>query len=108
MSTTVLGDQYVTVGVGTTAQRPTPTAGMIRYNTNLDRLEMWDTTEWNSIAVQTVYNILTVDTNGNLIHQEVIGGEANTSVNAEDALCAFFSNRITMGIDTSGNLTITY
>ena len=41
MAATVLGDQYVTIGVGTTAQRPaSPVQGMIRYNTTLSSTEI--------------------------------------------------------------------
>jgi hypothetical protein len=109
MPATVLGDQFVTIGVGTTAQRPaSPVQGMTRYNTTLASVEIWDGSAWVPVSV-SAYNVLTVDSNGNLIHNQILGTEANTSVpNIENVLSAFFSNRLTLAIDSSGNLTATY
>lgn len=109
MPATVLGDQFVTIGVGTTAQRPaSPVQGMVRYNTSLAITEIYDGTNWTPISV-SAYNVLTVDSNGNLIHNQVLGSEADTSIpNIENALSTFFSNKLTLAIDASGNLTATY
>lgn len=109
MPATVLGDQYVTIGVGTTAERPvTPVQGMTRYNTTLASVEIWDGSAWVPVSV-SAYNVLSVDSNGNLIHNQILGTEANTSVpNIENALSTFFSNRLTLAIDSLGNLTATY
>jgi len=112
MPATVLGDQYVTIGVGTTAQRPaTPVQGMVRYNTDLSIAEINNdgtVNGWVPLSV-SAYNVLTVDANGNLIHNQTLGSESSTSItNIENAMCAFFSNKLTLAIDASGNLTATY
>lgn len=109
MPATVLGDQYVTIGVGTTAQRPaSPVQGMTRYNTDLSLAEIWDGSNWTPLSV-SAYNVLTVDANGNLIHNQVLSSESSTSItNLENALIHFYSNKLTLAIDSSGNLTATY
>jgi hypothetical protein len=114
MPATVLGDQYVTIGVGTTALRPgTPTQGMLRYNTTLSLTEIntdGTVNGWNAVAV-SAYNILAVDTSGNLVHQQVVGSDTNTTLTAgtlENALAHFFSNKLSLALDSSGNLTATY
>lgn len=109
MPATVLGDQYVTIGVGTTAQRPaSPVQGMVRYNTTLSITELYDGSNWVPISV-SAYNVLTVDSSGNLIHNQVLGSESNASItNIENAAATFFSNKLTLAIDSSGNLTATY
>ena len=114
MPATVLGDQYVTIGVGTTALRPgTPTQGMLRYNTDLSLTEIntdGTVNGWNAVAV-SAYNILAVDTSGNLVHQQVVGSDTNTTLTAgtlENALAHFFSNKLSLALDSSGNLTATY
>jgi hypothetical protein len=45
---TVVGTGALIVPVGTTAQQPTGSNGMIRYNTDLVRLESWNGTAWVS------------------------------------------------------------
>lgn len=112
MPATVLGDQYVTIGVGTTAQRPaSPVQGMIRYNTDLAIAEINNDgtiTGWVPVSV-SAYNVLSIDANANLIHNQVLGSETSTSIaNIENALAAFYSNKLTIAIDASGNLTATY
>jgi hypothetical protein len=47
---TILGQHAVKLPAGTTAQRPgSPTVGMIRYNTSLNHLEIWNGTIWNRV-----------------------------------------------------------
>lgn len=41
---------FITLATGNTAQRPTPTAGMIRYNTANNLLEFFDNTGWRPIT----------------------------------------------------------
>lgn len=36
------------IPVGTTAQRPTPATGMIRFNTTLDQFEFYDSNSWTT------------------------------------------------------------
>ena len=114
MPATVLGDQYVTIGVGTTALRPgSPTQGMLRYNTTLSLTEIntdGTVNGWNAVAV-SAYNIISVDTSGNLIHQQVVGSDSNTTLTSgtlENSLAHFFSNKLSLALDSSGNLTATY
>lgn len=109
MPSTVLGDQFVTIGVGTTAERPvSPITGMTRYNTTLASVEIYNGSAWVPVSV-SAYNVLSVDSNGNLIHNQILGTEADTSVpNIDNALSAFFSNRLTLAVDSLGNLTATY
>ena len=110
MAATVLGDQYVTIGVGTTAQRPaSPVQGMIRYNTTLSSTEIYNGSNWVPISI-SAYNVLTIDSSGNLIHNQILGTDGNTTLSSspENAVSAFFSNTLAIGIYTSGNLTATY
>jgi hypothetical protein len=84
---------------------------MIRYNTDLAIAEINNDgtiTGWVPVSV-SAYNVLSIDANGNLIHNQVLGSEASTSIaNIENALSAFYSNKLTIAIDASGNLTATY
>jgi hypothetical protein len=108
MASTVLGDQYVTLGVGTTAQRPgTPVLAMTRWNTDFSLAELYDGTQWSPLS-PVAYNTLTINASGALVHTQIFGTDSNTSVVAEDALSAFFSGKFTLGVDSSGNLTATY
>ena len=107
MPATVLGYQSVTIGVGTTAQRPSAVTGMIRLNTTIGQEEIYDGTQWTPLVAPS-YNMLSLDSNGNLIHEQVISGDANATIDAENALSAFFSNSISLSLDTSGNLLATY
>jgi hypothetical protein len=109
MPATVLGDQYVTIGVGTTAERPAvPVQGMLRYNTTTAVTEIYDGVGWVPVSI-SAYNVLSIDTSGNLIHNQVLGNEPDASVNnIEDAVSAFFSNKLALDIDSSGNITATY
>jgi len=43
---TTLGEHAISYPSGTTAQRPTPTNGMVRYNTDTKRLEAYVENEW--------------------------------------------------------------
>ena len=50
-NTTINDTGFLTVPVGTTAQRPaSPTVGMLRYNTTLGTLEQYNTTGWELIG----------------------------------------------------------
>lgn len=40
---------YLQLPSGTTAQRPTPSAGMMRFNTSTSTLEFYNGTAWISI-----------------------------------------------------------
>lgn len=47
----VVGDQSLTVPIGTTAQRPaTPATGMVRFNTTTSTLEQYDGSSWVSVG----------------------------------------------------------
>lgn len=48
------GTGAVTVPVGTTAQRPTGQDGMIRYNTDINTFEVWDSGSWTSLPAGAV------------------------------------------------------
>jgi hypothetical protein len=107
---TVLGDQYVTLGVGTTAQRPgTPTQGMTRLSSTFNYVELYDVhNTWQPVAPNN-YNILTIDASGNLSHNQILSSDSNTTVDVSVAsLSAFFSGRLTLSIDSSGNLVATF
>ena len=52
---TISGTEAIKVPVGTTAQRPTPVQGMIRYNTTDTVFEGYDGAAWGSIGAQYVY-----------------------------------------------------
>jgi len=47
LKNTVINDTgHITLPSGTTAQRPTPSAGMIRYNSSLGTLEYYNGSGW--------------------------------------------------------------
>ena len=48
MASTIIGSQGVQTPTGTTAQRPTPSNGMVRYNTTTKRLETYADGNWES------------------------------------------------------------
>jgi hypothetical protein len=106
---TVLGDQYVTIGVGTTAQRPgSPSTGMIRYNTTLGIAELYDGSTWVPLSVQT-FNTLEINDDGDLIHTVVSGSDSNYTVSEiEDKVAAFMAGSITLDVTSAGDLTISY
>jgi len=45
----ILGDQYLTLSTGTTAQRPTAANGLVRYNSTTGYMEMYDESDWRKI-----------------------------------------------------------
>ena len=107
---TVLGDQYVTLGVGTTDQRPgTPTQGMTRLSSTFNYAELYDVNNtWQPVAPNN-YNILTIDASGNLSHNQILGSDSNTTVDVSaSSLSTFFSGRLSLSIDSSGNLVATF
>jgi hypothetical protein len=108
---TVLGDQYVTLGVGTTAQRPaTPDIGATRLNSTFNYVEHYDTNStWQPVA-PNYYNILTIDASENLSHNQVKGSESDTTVDISSVnpLSAFFSGKLAFSIDSLGNLVATF
>lgn len=108
MSTTVLGDQYVTIGVGTTAQRPaSPVQGMVRYNTTTTQTEIYNGSQWVPVSPIS-FNALSVDASGNLLHNQVMSQDSNTTVDPSQAMSSFFSGALTLSIDSLGNLTSTH
>jgi hypothetical protein len=59
-NTTIDGSQYLSIPVGTTAQRPSsPEAGMIRWNTTIDAAEEYNGTSWVTLeeTVKSDFNI---------------------------------------------------
>ena len=44
------GTGALTLPSGTTAQQPTGVEGMVRFNSDLNRLEFWDGTSWNTVS----------------------------------------------------------
>jgi hypothetical protein len=65
-NTTVLnlsstGTAATRVSVGTTAQRPTPQSGMIRFNTSLTSFEGYNGSSWSGIGGTTVADDTTTD-----------------------------------------------
>jgi len=55
--------QAVKLPVGTQAQRPTPTAGMLRFNDDLDEFEGYNGTAWASVGGSAISNDTTTATN---------------------------------------------
>lgn len=56
---TIPGTQYIFLPSGTTAQRPvTPVDGMVRYNTTLQALEVYEGSSWDSLAGGIVDSIV--------------------------------------------------
>lgn len=71
----ILGQRAVKLPDDTTANRPTPTVGMIRYNTTLSALEYTDGTSWYTIG-QTGVNSTTSSaaTTGKAIAMAIVFG----------------------------------
>jgi hypothetical protein len=69
---TILGEGYILPPSGTTAERPTPSNGMFRYNTSNDLLEYYSgaTSSWKSIdappTVSSISGTINVDTSSTL------------------------------------------
>ena len=64
-NTTLLNNQLVNLPAGTTAQRPSPVTGMMRYNTDTSIIEVYNGSHWqtmdktvraNSIGGNSVYD----------------------------------------------------
>jgi len=49
MALDVQGTDYLKLPVGTTAQRPSPATGMLRYNSTTNTLEYYNGSAWVSI-----------------------------------------------------------
>jgi len=65
----VAGTGSVKIPVGTTAQRPSPVAGMVRFNSETGRLEFANGTSWNGLgAVNATGGTTTTELNGYRIH----------------------------------------
>lgn len=46
----IYDDETVRVAVGSTAERPTPVTGMLRFNTSDTTFEGYDGTKWESLS----------------------------------------------------------
>lgn len=56
---TIPGTEYILLPSGTTAQRPvTPTDGMVRYNTTLQALEVYEGTTWDPLSGGVVDSVV--------------------------------------------------
>lgn len=55
--------------IGDTSQRPTPVEGDFRYNNETKLLEYYNSTDWNTLTVDIIYNI-----------SEAFNGDGSTSV----------------------------
>jgi len=49
MALEIQNTDYLQYPVGTTAQRPTPSTGMMRYNSTTNTLEYYNGSDWVSI-----------------------------------------------------------
>lgn len=55
-------DSALVIPVGDTAQRPTAaTTGMVRFNTDIERVEVYDGTEWDSMVSGVTAQVITPD-----------------------------------------------
>ncbi len=71
------GTAYLKVPIGTTAQRPaTGTAGMLRFNSTISKLEQHDGTTWTAITSPPV--VTSVDYPGSQTAANPVGGETIT------------------------------
>ncbi|WP_339815135.1 hypothetical protein [uncultured Imperialibacter sp.] len=61
VSLDIAGNDAIRIPSGTTAQRPTPVVGMIRYNTTLGTYEGYDGSAWQDMASQGITGALTQD-----------------------------------------------
>ena len=69
MSESILGNQFVKIAGGTTAERPSsPVIGMVRYNTDTDFLEWYDGNEWGDLT-----KFVPVEATGGTVNDVTIG-----------------------------------
>ena len=62
-SSTILGQNALTLSSGTTAERPTGVSGNIRYNTTTNALECYTNFNWETISTEKIYNLTTFGSN---------------------------------------------
>lgn len=81
----------LTLPVGTTAQRPTSAQGMVRYNTSLERLELYDGSNWSSIGNFNSYT----ENNGSSVRVEVCRVANSGTPTTNNDLCDTWISSIT-------------
>ena len=52
-NTTINDTGYLRLPVGTTAQRPTPSAGMMRFNSSTGKVEYYTGSAWTNFELST-------------------------------------------------------
>lgn len=91
-----LDSQFFSQPIGTTAQRPTPTVGMSRFNSTLNRDEVYVANTWVSnpglLDKSTVPVVLTTTGGGNLVSYVVPGGTLSTDSILRVQLAGMWSN----------------
>ena len=60
------GDRYLRLPQGTTGQRPTGKAGMLRLNTTAGQIDSHDGVNWGQLLTSTSVTFETLDTNGDV------------------------------------------
>jgi hypothetical protein len=107
MPQTILGENAITIPVGTTAQRPTPATGMVRFNTSNTIVEVYNGTSWVSVGGGMQYNAITIDSSGNLINNFFTTADA-TGSSPTNSILEIITGTIAFSINANGNLTYTY
>ena len=95
---------------GLTSSRPvTSVAGMFRFNSSLTSFEGHDGTQWNNSSVMA-YNLLSISSTGYLLQDQVQSGDSNTAFDVlnNPYISGFFAPKLSLSIDSLGNLVATY
>ena len=102
---TVSGDGAIKLPVGNTSQRPTPSAGMIRYNTQASQFEGYDGIAWAGLG-----GVIDVDQNTKITAEDSPGSNNNElKFYADGNLSAMFNSNTAYfygDVDVTGNVTI--
>ena len=100
-----IGKAHITVPQGTTAERPgTPTAGMLRYNTDLGNLEAYST-NWGLVGSAEFYGISIDPESGDLTVTTTSNGTVDVSGSFDDSFIA--PSGLQFSLDNDGNLVVT-
>jgi hypothetical protein len=102
---TVSGDGALTIPSGSTLNRPTPTRGMIRYNTTDSRFEAYDGSAWTGLG-----GVVDVDQNTKITAENFPGANNNQlKFFADGTLSAMFDKTDAYfygNVNIAGNITI--
>lgn len=101
----VASNDAVVVPIGTTAQRPTPSNGMFRYNSQTSKLEGVVGGSWVNVATGTSLSIGGSNTYIQFNDSDVLGGDANLVFDKTAAKITLGNSSVNTAINTSTIVT---